>query len=60
MFLVLIKALWDLDTRVVMKGARRVAFTLAITFDTAWMGLMGLKSVVDSAPSFFGSEIILV
>jgi hypothetical protein len=43
MLLVLMKALWDLEIRVVMKGARREAIILEIIFATTWIRLIGLK-----------------
>jgi hypothetical protein len=41
-----------------MIGARRKARTFVIIFTTLWIRLMGLKSPVESAPSFLGIRIM--
>jgi hypothetical protein len=40
-------------------GQRRRAIALAMIFGTTWMRLMGLKSEIDSAPSFLGRRTTL-
>jgi hypothetical protein len=52
------KALWQGEMRLLMSGARRKARTLVMIFATPWMRLMGLKSPIDSTPSFFGTRIM--
>ena len=52
------KALWALETRVFMKGARREANNFAMNFAIKWMRLIGLKSKMSSAPSFFGINVM--
>jgi hypothetical protein len=42
MLLDLMKELWDLEMRVVVKGERQVAITFAIIIAMTWMRLMGL------------------
>jgi hypothetical protein len=52
------KALWHGEMRSFMKGDRRKARILVMIFATAWMRLIGRKSRMSSAPSFFGIRMI--
>lgn len=54
MLLFLMKALWAMEAREFMNGAKRMANILAIIFAIAWIKLMGLKLEISSAPSFLG------
>ena len=54
------KALWALETSLVICGARQVAIILDISLAIAWMRQMGLKSVTSSAPSFLGRRAMFV
>jgi hypothetical protein len=38
------KAVWLLEIKLLMWGARRIAMTFAIIFAKEWIKLMGLKS----------------
>jgi hypothetical protein len=54
----LMNAHWDLKIRVFMKGTRWMAIILVTILATAWIRIMGLKSDIDSALSFFGIKTI--
>lgn len=58
MLLPLMKALWQGEVRSFISGASRSARTLVIIFAIACMRLMGRKSRISSAPSFFGIRIM--
>jgi hypothetical protein len=52
------KALWQGEMSFLMIDARRKARTFVMIFATPWMRLMGMKSPIESAPSFLGIRII--
>lgn len=55
MLLLLMKALWALETREFIKGDKWMTNILAIIFAMAWIKLMGLKSEI-SQPLFLWDE----
>lgn len=60
MHLPLINALWLGEMRDCIRGVSRKARILDMIFANACMRLIGLKSVIKSAPSFFGTRMTFV
>lgn len=58
--LVLMKALWLSYINVFMNGCSLRAIIFVMIFATAWMRLIGLKSVIESPSSFLGISTMLV
>jgi hypothetical protein len=50
------KALWLRDTISFILRLRRRAIAFAIIFGISWIRLIGRKSEIESAPSFFGNN----
>lgn len=58
MLLVLIKALWALETSLFMNEASLLTMIFVMIFAKEWIKLIGSKSVISSTPSFLVSNTV--